>query len=124
MWQCKQCDEKIEDTFDSCWNCGYDKAGKEIISESFTETKNETKKYLALSYKYGILRTFQTLLWFILFISVISQVWYLFNFIDELSGLLLFVYPLLFIVEIFMFFCGIKIIDFIFELDEKFSENK
>ena len=22
MWQCKQCDEKIEDTFDSCWNCG------------------------------------------------------------------------------------------------------
>src|SRR5438067_385665 len=23
MWTCKQCDEQIEDQFDSCWKCGH-----------------------------------------------------------------------------------------------------
>ena len=119
MWQCKQCNEKIEDTFDSCWNCGYDKAGKEIISESFTETKNETKKYLALSYKYGILRTFQSLLWFILFLSVIGGIWLLIGSINVISSWILFLYSLFLLVEMFSVFCGIKVIDFLFELDEK-----
>ncbi len=27
MWECKQCCEKLEDTFDLCWNCGTPKLG-------------------------------------------------------------------------------------------------
>ena len=43
MWICKKCDEKIEVQFDTCWNCGYEKTGKKIISESFEETKKDNK---------------------------------------------------------------------------------
>jgi hypothetical protein len=27
MWKCKKCSEEIEDSFDSCWNCGVGKDG-------------------------------------------------------------------------------------------------
>ncbi len=27
MWQCKQCSEQQEDSFDSCWSCGYSRDG-------------------------------------------------------------------------------------------------
>ena len=37
MWQCKQCDEKIEDTFDSCWNCGKER----IDDNNKTKTRDE-----------------------------------------------------------------------------------
>jgi hypothetical protein len=29
VWQCKKCREKIEDSFEVCWNCGTSKAGLE-----------------------------------------------------------------------------------------------
>jgi hypothetical protein len=29
MWQCKKCREKLEDSFDVCWNCGTSKEGVE-----------------------------------------------------------------------------------------------
>lgn len=27
MWKCKHCSEQLEDTFDSCWSCGYSRDG-------------------------------------------------------------------------------------------------
>ena len=29
MWQCVKCREKLEDSFDVCWNCGTSKEGIE-----------------------------------------------------------------------------------------------
>ena len=35
-WECKNCNEHIEDNFDSCWSCGFDKKGKAgNIEDSF-----------------------------------------------------------------------------------------
>ena len=51
MWICKQCDEKIEDSFDACWNCGYDKTGKQIMSESFEKIKKENKMEFSMDTK-------------------------------------------------------------------------
>jgi hypothetical protein len=28
MWKCKNCNEDVEDNFDVCWNCSFDKYGK------------------------------------------------------------------------------------------------
>ena len=28
MWECDHCGEEHEDSFDSCWNCGYSKEGE------------------------------------------------------------------------------------------------
>ena len=67
MWKCKKCEEKIEDTFDTCWNCGYEKTGKEIMSDSFEETKIE----LPLSYKYSYLKTYKGMCYIVmLFLSI------------------------------------------------------
>ena len=44
MWNCRNCEEKIEDSFDTCWNCGYDKTGEKIMSESFEETNSKKVK--------------------------------------------------------------------------------
>ncbi|SVB06794.1 uncharacterized protein METZ01_LOCUS159648 [marine metagenome] len=128
MWICKQCEEKIEDSFDTCWNCGYEKTGKEIISESFEETKKETsfektkketKKYLTLSYKYGILRFYQILLTIFIILTIISGIIVLINNNDLPTGWTFLIICLVFIIGIFGMYCGIKIIDFLFELDEK-----
>ena len=128
MWICKQCDEKLEDSFDTCWNCGYEKTGKEIISEpfeetkketSFEKTKKETKKYLTLSYKYGILRFYQILLKIFIILTIIGGIIVLILNNDSLFGGTFLIYCLVFIIGIFGMYCGIKIIDFLFELDEK-----
>ena len=67
MWKCKKCEEKIEDTFDTCWNCGYEKTGKEIMSDSFEETKIE----LPLYYKYSYLKTYKGMCYIVmLFLSI------------------------------------------------------
>jgi|TARA_Y100000294_G_C8318320_1_gene241618 hypothetical protein len=78
MWKCKKCEEKIEDTFDTCWNCGYEKTGKEIMSDSFEETKivmsdsfEETKIELPLYYKYSYLKTYKGMCYIVmLFLSI------------------------------------------------------
>ena len=41
MWECKHCSEEVEDTFDICWNCNFDKTGS--IS-TFEEIKNNVKE--------------------------------------------------------------------------------
>lgn len=32
MWKCSNCEELIEDNFDTCWNCGYRKDGTQDAS--------------------------------------------------------------------------------------------
>jgi hypothetical protein len=55
MWQCKLCNEKLEDSFDSCWSCGHDKKGKKIILESSNEKNDEIKSHLFLKLRNIIL---------------------------------------------------------------------
>lgn len=46
MWTCKQCKSEVEDSFEICWNCRFDKSGSlstwESISNGEKETKNQT----------------------------------------------------------------------------------
>ena len=39
MWKCKKCNERIEDTFDTCWNCGSGEDGS--VLEDF-DNKDES----------------------------------------------------------------------------------
>ena len=32
MWNCKNCSEEVEDNFDICWNCNFDKNGIKVDS--------------------------------------------------------------------------------------------
>ncbi|MBL0202374.1 MAG: hypothetical protein IPP81_20115 [Chitinophagaceae bacterium] len=34
MWTCKNCNEDVEDNFDLCWNCGFDKLGNKTVDTS------------------------------------------------------------------------------------------
>ncbi len=45
LWVCKSCNEKIEEQFDSCWKCGYDKNNpeKSISFEVESEQDNVEK---------------------------------------------------------------------------------
>jgi len=40
MWKCKNCNEKLQDTFDACWNCGTTKDG--IPPENPDDFRDET----------------------------------------------------------------------------------
>ena len=42
MWKCKKCGEEIEDSFDTCWNCGTSSEGNQSQdAEVFNEIKQE-----------------------------------------------------------------------------------
>jgi hypothetical protein len=126
MWICKICKEKIEDSFDTCWQCGYDKTGKKIMSESFEETKKESETYFELSYKYGILRQLQTLLWIVIVLEIVGGLIVLINTQDAFGVLpiwTILIYCCVYIFGIFGIYCGIKIIDFLFELDKNKADK-
>ena len=63
MWTCKNCNEKIEDQFDACWSCGYDKKGKLVAAPKeanksdsiFIERQNSHTEYPFLRSFYEIL---------------------------------------------------------------------
>ena len=45
MWKCKNCNEDIEDDFDICWNCSYDKNGEPLNEkEQFFTNEDNFKK--------------------------------------------------------------------------------
>ena len=48
LWVCKSCNEKIEEQFDSCWKCGYDKNNPEkSISFEVESEKDNVEKSLS-----------------------------------------------------------------------------
>ena len=49
MWVCKNCNEKLEDSFDSCWNCGRKEGETSIKEEKVKETKQSTSSGLQVS---------------------------------------------------------------------------
>ena len=44
LWVCKSCNEKIEEQFDSCWKCGYDKNNPEKSNINSKYTRNKGSK--------------------------------------------------------------------------------
>ena len=64
MWVCNKCKEEIEDQFDACWNCGYDKSGKiNIVKKALEKPKSqEEKNNNELLNKYKSLSTYYTFL--------------------------------------------------------------
>ena len=55
MWNCKNCSENVEENFDVCWNCNFDKNGEKVdtsleeeIKESYFNS-SDTDKDLQLN---------------------------------------------------------------------------
>lgn len=38
MWNCKKCDESLEDSFDICWKCGTEREG--VVDDTFAPEKD------------------------------------------------------------------------------------
>lgn len=99
MWICKKCSERVEDNFDSCWNCGCDKTGVKldvetsessdtllpngrllsqmVAAESGVKSKSEISKALIKRYLNGyqvarwLMGTGTIMKWISIFISMI-----------------------------------------------------
>ena len=120
MWNCKNCEEKIEDSFDTCWNCGYDKTGEKIMSESFEETKKETKE----SHKYSSLKTYKKRCEFFKILMILGIISGVVQSIRYESWIV-------FIISIFSFIITMTILNaltlsikFLFDLDTKIQNDK
>ena len=51
MWTCKKCNEEIEDSFDSCWNCASDDLKKDVdvnYTPLSSPKKNKLFKYIKI----------------------------------------------------------------------------
>jgi uncharacterized membrane protein YvbJ len=74
MWVCTKCKEKIEEQFDSCWNCGKKNTGNEekIISKEpeSSDVLSEKNKYPSLLF---IANLFKILGW----LSIIGGIIYI-----------------------------------------------
>jgi len=60
MWKCLKCNEKVEDQFDVCWNCGCDRSGNSALDQEEKSALKEIKSEIALEdsrSKYPALRT-------------------------------------------------------------------
>ena len=50
MWVCKKCNEKIDDNFDSCWNCTEEFDSKELpdVTSLLEDVFKKEDRYLKL----------------------------------------------------------------------------
>jgi len=127
MWTCSQCKEQCESQFDTCWNCGYEKPGKKIMSESFEETKKETKEIenKTLSEKYVVLKFFQVLAGLFMFAATGFFLYLLVQFSEvpeagrKLLEIAMTTSTVSYFITMFSLFSIIKIVDFLFDLDKK-----
>ena len=42
MWTCKNCNEQLEEQFDTCWNCGYEKESQNKAVNEVKEKENRS----------------------------------------------------------------------------------
>ncbi|MDP7556003.1 MAG: hypothetical protein QGF31_07460 [Nitrospinota bacterium] len=127
MWTCSQCKEQCESQFDTCWNCGYEKPGKKIMSESFEETKKETKEIenKTLSEKYVVLNYFQALAFLLMIAATGFFIYSLVQFFDlpksgrKLLEIAMTTSTVSYFITMFSLFCLTMIINFLFDLDKK-----
>ncbi len=50
MWTCKQCGEKLDDRFDSCWRCSSAKAGRQAVGAT-AKAAAEPAPHWTLAYR-------------------------------------------------------------------------
>tara|TARA_B100001971_G_C17945621_1_gene409920 strand:- start:99 stop:527 length:429 start_codon:yes stop_codon:yes gene_type:complete len=132
---CKVCGKKsfwtVDVTTKICKSKNCKKLAKEGASIEIAELKEQKKiekekrgKELdnrKLSDKYVVLGNFQLVLWIALAVEIVGGIIVIINTLDvleQLPGWTLFIYCLVYIFGIFGIYCGIKIIDFLFELDK------
>ena len=46
MWNCKKCNEEIEDSFDVCWNCSSDDISEDILNTPTPLSSPKKTNYL------------------------------------------------------------------------------
>jgi hypothetical protein len=51
MWTCKDCGEKLEDQFDSCWRCAAGKAAGDAAAAPAAEPSSEKAPQWKLAYR-------------------------------------------------------------------------
>lgn len=44
MWQCIECSEQHDDTFDLCWNCGLSKDGTRVDPQQVREAESQVRQ--------------------------------------------------------------------------------
>ena len=138
MWLCKKCKEELEDSFDACWSCGYEKGNKIELEEENTieldgikkttdEIRKENQKLMSLRYKYNFLNLFKTLI--IISILLYTGV-FIYGFKDTIEIAEKFDQPSLILLPIasyllFLFnsICIIAIVNFLFALDKTKSDR-
>ena len=46
MWKCRNCSENVENNFDICWNCNYDKNGSIKTFETIQKNQEDSKEFI------------------------------------------------------------------------------
>jgi hypothetical protein len=103
MWNCKKCNEEVEDQFEICWNCSHDKSGNIVINKGedkeiniYETLENQRKaqpKVIKHANEYGIAGfVFSSILMFndgILKFYVTPQMFNSMGFTEAYSGLII-----------------------------------
>ena len=132
MWICKNCNEKCEDQFDACWNCGCDNpepSNRHNGAEQEKEQKIESGE-LSLSEKYGILKNYKVICYIMIFLSTGLTIYSVLKQLDAQEaynqlgadiGILNYTILstlVIYVVGAFSLYCLTSIINFLFELDD------
>jgi len=129
-WVCKECSEKIDKEFDTCWNCGYSIIDKSNSNDNLDKEKFLKDKKVIDEEIYGSINNFENLHSF-------RMVLYIFIVINIFSGIgiivtgfqirqpIISLYGLLAILMgCYFIFKQIQIIDFLFFLNNKIDRLK
>jgi RNA polymerase subunit RPABC4/transcription elongation factor Spt4 len=118
MWICQKCKEKIEETFDVCWNCGTSQKGEQSGNiEEFQKIKNETSETLRNinidkqqqgKKEHGFFaperRQIKKGVSGGLLMMTIAVIWF---FIGKKAGFIFYYPPILFLIGLYAFFKGL-----------------
>tara|TARA_Y100001970_G_scaffold80482_1_gene102241 strand:+ start:659 stop:1075 length:417 start_codon:yes stop_codon:yes gene_type:complete len=135
MWVCKKCKEELEDSFDICWKCGYEKDSniqskksdeneKNDPSLTFDEIARENKRMMT-TFKHSSLQVYKGLAYFFMLINTVITFFILkelYKIAKALGGTIsnsMVLATIFYFFTIFVLLCLIKIIDFLFDLDKQ-----
>ena len=128
-WVCKECSEKIDKEFDTCWNCGYSIVGKSnsndnIDRKKFLKDKKNIEKELYGDIQDFLgLHTYSTIIFIAFIIYFVAGIALLIlGILDESAYLI--VAGLICLLTAYISHKQIKIIDFLFFLNKKIDRLK
>ncbi len=132
MWICKNCNEKCEDQFDTCWNCGRDNpepSNQDNDAEQEKEQKIESEE-LSLSEKYITLKIYKVICYILIFLSTGLTIYIVSEQLDAqeilkqydadnvILNYTIIITLVIYLVGAFSLYCHTRIINFLFVLND------